>query len=167
MAARVGDDTAYRPVLAPEHRRPETNTFVTYPEWLIVHVYEGYAAVSRSRGEAAFPYFSGNQATPEDVFARSVAEDYAVFLVQTPIVILDEGFVRFYCSRCGRFKFGECLGGSLPRGVRIVASQAGHQERQGTDLSSDARHRDRAAAGQWLRAEAHAGTKFRQRLCSG
>lgn len=143
MAARVGDGTAYQPVLAPEHRRPETNTFVTYPEWLIVHVYEDYAAVSRSAGEAAFPYFSsidrywsnlcvmtqlasargeitgdskamlytigvsfsiemalkgayertvgwltealsGNEATPEDVFARSVAEDYAVFLVQTP-----------------------------------------------------------------------------------
>ena len=49
---------AYQPVLAPEHRRPETNSFVTYPEWLIVHVYEDYAAVSRSAEKAAFPYFS-------------------------------------------------------------------------------------------------------------
>lgn len=143
MKAQVDDVTPYQPVLAPEHRRPETNTFVTYPEWLIVHVYEDYAAVSRTRGEAAFPYFSsidrywsnlcvmtqhasargeitgdskamlytigvsfsvemavkgsyertigwltealsGNEATPEDVFARSVAEDYAVFIVQRP-----------------------------------------------------------------------------------
>lgn len=143
MTKHVDDASTYRPILAPEHRRPETNTYVTYPEWLIVHVYEDYAAVARSQGEAAFPYFSsinrywsnlcvmtrhasargnitgdskamlytigisfsvemalkgayeqtigwlteavsGNAATPEDQFARSVADDYAVFLVQTP-----------------------------------------------------------------------------------
>ncbi len=143
MEEPVSDEAIYRPILSPEHRRPETNTYVTYPEWLIVHVYEDYAAVARSQGEAAFPYFSsinrywsnlcvmtrhasargnitgdskamlytigvsfsvemvvkgayeqtigwlteavsGNAATPEDQFARSVADDYAVFLVQTP-----------------------------------------------------------------------------------
>nr|WP_295077709.1 hypothetical protein [uncultured Roseateles sp.] len=143
MGDRVDSEATYQPILAPEHRRPETNTYVTYPEWLIVHVYEDYAAVARSQGEAAFPYFSsinrywsnlcvmtrhasargeitgdskamlytigvsfsvemavkgayertigwlteaisGNAVTPEDQFARSVADDYAVFLVQTP-----------------------------------------------------------------------------------
>lgn len=143
METRGSNEARYRSILAPEDRRPETNTYVTYPEWLIVHVYEDYAATARSQGEAAFPYFSsinrywsnlcvmtrhasargnitgdskamlytigisfsvemvvkgayeqtigwlteavsGNAATPEDQFARSVADDYAEFLVQTP-----------------------------------------------------------------------------------
>jgi hypothetical protein len=137
------DESGYRPILAPAHHRPETNTYVTYPEWLIVHVYEDYAAVAKSHGESAFPYGSsmvrywsnlcvmtqhasahgeitgdskamlytigvsfsvemaikgayektigwlteaiaGNKPTPEDAFARAMADDYAVFLVQTP-----------------------------------------------------------------------------------
>ena len=143
MQAAVRDEPPYQPFLAPGHHRPETNTYVTYPEWLIVHVYEDYAAVARFEGESAFPYFSsidrywsnlcvmtrqasargaitgdskamlytigvsfslemalkgayertagwlteaigGNAPTPEDRFARAVADDYAVFLVQTP-----------------------------------------------------------------------------------
>jgi len=32
-------------LLPPEHRRPEANTLLTYPEWHIVHAYEDYAAV--------------------------------------------------------------------------------------------------------------------------
>lgn len=143
MDAPVGEDAAYRPILAPEHRRAETNTYMTYPEWLIVHVYEDYAAVAKSQGESAFPYFSsigrywsnlcvmtqhasargditgdskamlytigvsfavemalkgayertigwlteaisGGEPTAEDQFARAIADDYAVFLVQTP-----------------------------------------------------------------------------------
>lgn len=143
MEKRNPQDSSYQPILAPEHRRPETNTYVTYPEWLIVHVYEDYAAVSKTKGESAFPYFgsiarywcnlcvmtqqasargeitgdskamlytigvsfsaemaikgayehtlgwlteaiAGNEATPEDRFARDMADDYAVFLVQTP-----------------------------------------------------------------------------------
>lgn len=139
----IADEASYQPILAPEHRRPETNTFVTYPEWLIVHVYEDYAAVAKTRGESAFPYFSsigrywsnlcvmtrhasargditadskamlytigvsftvemalkgayertigwltetiaGDAPTSEDRFARTAADDYAVFLVQTP-----------------------------------------------------------------------------------
>lgn len=143
METPVNDETMYQPILEVENRRPETNTYVTYPEWLIVHVYEDYAAIARSRGESAFPYFSsinrywsnlcvmtrhasargeitgdskamlytigvsfsvemalkgayestagwlteaisGNTPTPEDQFARAMADDYAVFLVQTP-----------------------------------------------------------------------------------
>jgi hypothetical protein len=143
METPVDDSATYSPILAPEHRRPETNTYVTYPEWLIVHVYEDYAAVAREEGESAFPYFSsigrywsnlcvmtrhasargfitsdskamlytigvsfsiemalkgvyektvgwltetigGETASPEDRFARAVADDYALFLVQAP-----------------------------------------------------------------------------------
>lgn len=143
MEDPTGAETSYRPILAAEHRRPETNTYVTYPEWLIVHVYEDYAAVAKAEGESKFPYFSsigrywsnlcvmtqhasargditgdskamlytigvsfsvemvvkgayertigwltevmaGDELTPEDRFARAMADDYAVFLVQTP-----------------------------------------------------------------------------------
>jgi hypothetical protein len=38
---------AVEPILPPEHRRPESNTLLTYPEWHIVHAYADYAAVIR------------------------------------------------------------------------------------------------------------------------
>lgn len=48
----------YTPILEPAHRREEINTYLTYPEWSIVHAYEDYAGVVRARGESAFAYFS-------------------------------------------------------------------------------------------------------------
>ena len=44
-----GDATAksYDPILQPEHRRLETRTFMTYPEWHIVHAYDDYAETLR------------------------------------------------------------------------------------------------------------------------
>lgn len=48
----------YQPILAPEHRRAEVRTYVTYPEWAIVHAYEDFAAVVRARSESQFGYFS-------------------------------------------------------------------------------------------------------------
>lgn len=44
------------PILPPEHRRNLVDTWLTYPEWSIVHAYEDLAAVSRVRGESAFGY---------------------------------------------------------------------------------------------------------------
>ena len=38
----------YEPLLPPEHRRPESATLLTYPEWHIVHAYEDYAEVVRT-----------------------------------------------------------------------------------------------------------------------
>lgn len=58
-AAPVADATSYRPVLAAEHRRAEINSYLTYPEWSIVHAYEDYAGVVQASGESDFPYFSG------------------------------------------------------------------------------------------------------------
>lgn len=134
---------AYRPILPPEHRRNLVDTYLTYPEWSIVHAYEDFAGVSRLRGESAFRYFDsmasywknlcalsaiasargevtadmkimlyvigisftgemgvkglyeksfgkltewvrGPKPTPEDVFAHTIADDYAAFLRQTP-----------------------------------------------------------------------------------
>lgn len=39
---------AYEPILPPEHRRPESRTLMTYPEWHIVHAYDDYAATIRA-----------------------------------------------------------------------------------------------------------------------
>lgn len=55
-AAPVAND--YVPILAPEHRRNEIDTFLTYPEWAIVHAYEDFASVVRARSETAFAYFA-------------------------------------------------------------------------------------------------------------
>lgn len=43
-------------LLPPEERRALVDTWLTYPEWSIVHAYEDFAQVGRARGEAAFDY---------------------------------------------------------------------------------------------------------------
>ena len=48
----------YQPILAPEHHRGEVRTYVTYPEWAIVHAYEDFAGVVRAKSESQFGYFS-------------------------------------------------------------------------------------------------------------
>lgn len=44
-------------LLDPAHRRDEVNTYLTYPEWSIVHAYEDLAAVQRRSSESDFDYF--------------------------------------------------------------------------------------------------------------
>ena len=161
----------FKSVLDPADRREEVDTYLTYPEWSIVHAYEDFAAVTRQGSESDFGYFGsigsywsklcrirriasargpvpfetktmlyiigisfalemgikgfyeetvgrvtawlrGPQRTPEDEFALKVADEYALFLRQTP----------WY-----RFPFGEkqkdfwvetpLLGGSLIRKI--------------------------------------------------
>jgi hypothetical protein len=136
-------DEPYQPILEPAYRRNEIDTYLTYPEWSIVHAYEDFAGVVRASSESDFPYFSsigsywsnlcamtrhasargvistnvkamlyiiglsfsaemavkggyeltigwltevirGDERTPEDRFALTVAQDYAEFLRQTP-----------------------------------------------------------------------------------
>ncbi len=133
----------FKSVLDPADRRDEVNTYLTYPEWSIVHAYEDFAAVTRQGSESDFGYFGsiasywsnlcrirriassrapvpfetktvlyvigvsfaaemgikgfyeetvgrvtswlrGPQRTPEDAFALKVADEYALFLRQTP-----------------------------------------------------------------------------------
>lgn len=47
----------YRPILPAEDRRNLVDTYLTYPEWSIVHAYEDFAGVAKARGESAFRYF--------------------------------------------------------------------------------------------------------------
>jgi hypothetical protein len=47
----------YRTVLPAEHKRNLVDTYLTYPEWSIVHAYEDFAGVARQRGESVFRYF--------------------------------------------------------------------------------------------------------------
>ena len=47
-----------QPILPPEHRRPESNTLLTYPEWHIVHAYEDYAEVIRTGDPHDFRYLA-------------------------------------------------------------------------------------------------------------
>jgi hypothetical protein len=58
IGAPDAGEAPYQPVLEPEHRRSEIDTYLTYPEWSIVHAYEDFAGVVRARGESDFSYFS-------------------------------------------------------------------------------------------------------------
>ncbi|MCA3590346.1 MAG: hypothetical protein IOC94_02320 [Methylocystis sp.] len=48
---------AYQPLLPAESRRNPVDTFLTYPEWSIVHAYEDLAGVTRQKGEEHFGYW--------------------------------------------------------------------------------------------------------------
>lgn len=45
-------------ILPVEYHRPESRTFMTYPEWHIVHAYEDYAKVIQQNDPHDFAYFS-------------------------------------------------------------------------------------------------------------
>ncbi len=48
--------STYQPILGPEHRRNLVDTYLTYPEWSIVHAYEDFAGVLPRRSESGFAY---------------------------------------------------------------------------------------------------------------
>lgn len=50
------DLVAYEPIVGREHQRRFVDTFLTYPEWSIVHAYDDFAAVAKSEGETAYRY---------------------------------------------------------------------------------------------------------------
>ena len=47
----------FKSVLDPADRRAEVDTYLTYPEWSIVHAYEDFAGVTRQGSESDFGYF--------------------------------------------------------------------------------------------------------------
>ncbi|GAA3073083.1 hypothetical protein GCM10010520_20420 [Rhizobium viscosum] len=50
---------SYKPLIsAPEFRRQEANTYLTYPEWHIVYAYDGLAETLKTGDEYGFDYFS-------------------------------------------------------------------------------------------------------------
>lgn len=48
--------SSYRSILPEEHRRNLVDTYLTYPEWSIVHAYEDFAGVLHSADESSFGY---------------------------------------------------------------------------------------------------------------
>ncbi|MEM9524580.1 MAG: hypothetical protein AAF982_11465 [Pseudomonadota bacterium] len=52
----VADD--HVPLLPPEHHRNEARTFLTYPEWHIVHAYDDYAKVIATHDPHHFAYLA-------------------------------------------------------------------------------------------------------------
>jgi hypothetical protein len=55
-SARVADAAPFQSALDPADRRDEVNTYLTYPEWSIVHAYEDLAGVTRKGSESDFAY---------------------------------------------------------------------------------------------------------------
>src|ERR1700690_3014888 len=51
------DPSPYR-IDDPGYRRAEGDSYLTYPEWDIVHAYTDLAGVTRQSSESAFDYFS-------------------------------------------------------------------------------------------------------------
>ncbi|MCG6903282.1 MAG: hypothetical protein LJE68_11435 [Rhodobacter sp.] len=49
----------YTAILPPEHRRAESRTFLTYPEWHIVHAYDDYGRVIQDGDPHDYRYLSG------------------------------------------------------------------------------------------------------------
>jgi hypothetical protein len=50
--------TSYKPVITDaKFRRPEANTYLTYPEWHIVYAYDGLAETLKTGDEYQFQYF--------------------------------------------------------------------------------------------------------------
>lgn len=54
----VKQASTFKSVLEPGERRDEINTYLTYPEWSIVHAYEDLAGVMRRSSESDYGYFS-------------------------------------------------------------------------------------------------------------
>ena len=44
--------------IEPEHRRPEVTSYLSYPEWYIVHAYEDFAGVLQQHDAHAFGYLT-------------------------------------------------------------------------------------------------------------
>jgi hypothetical protein len=58
QSPRAADASGFSSALEPEHRREEVNSYLTYPEWSIVHAYEDFAGVTRRGSESDFAYFA-------------------------------------------------------------------------------------------------------------
>lgn len=58
-ACRVSAEaaTAHQAQIGPALRRPEVRTYLTYPEWYIVHAYEDFARILEEDDEHAFAYW--------------------------------------------------------------------------------------------------------------
>jgi hypothetical protein len=56
-APRNAETAAWHSIMLPDERRDEVDTYLTYPEWSIVYVYDDLAAVSRRSSESDFDYF--------------------------------------------------------------------------------------------------------------
>ena len=58
LACRAeAEDEAYTALIAPEHRRDEAASFLTYPEWHIVFAYDDYARLLEDGDPHDFGYF--------------------------------------------------------------------------------------------------------------
>ena len=58
LACRAkAENEAYTALIAPEHRRDEAASFLTYPEWHIVFAYDDYARILEDGDPHDFGYF--------------------------------------------------------------------------------------------------------------
>lgn len=109
---RVAETSPFRSALEPEHRREEVNSYLTYPEWSIVHAYEDFAGVTRRGSESDFAYFAsiGNYWSSLCNITRlassrgTVALDYKVMLYTIGLSFAAEmGIKGVYELSIGRF----------------------------------------------------------------
>jgi hypothetical protein len=108
---RVAEAAPFKSVLGPAERRDEINTYLTYPEWSIVHAYEDFAGVTREGSESDFAYLRsvGNYWTSLCNLTRlgtsrgDIAFDYKLMLYTIGVSFAAEmGIKGAYESTIGR-----------------------------------------------------------------
>jgi hypothetical protein len=120
----------YEPILPPEHRRHESRTLMTYPEWHIVHAYDDYAQVISAGDPHAFGYMQAIGGFWSSLCALSYeSAEHGGFTAESKQTIYVIG-VSFTAELLAKAAYEETLG-------RLAAWWRGPERAPLDDLSAD------------------------------
>ena len=120
----------YTPRLPPEHRRAESRTLMTYPEWHIVHAYDDYAQVISAGDPHEFGYMQAIGGFWSSLCALShESAEHGGFTTQSKQTIYVIG-VSFTAELLAKAAYEETLG-------RLAAWWRGPERAALDDLSAD------------------------------
>ena len=156
-------------ILPPEHHRPVTRTFMTYPEWHIVHAYDDYAQVISDGDPHDFSFLRAVSGFWSSLCAtRKMAEFFGPVDYDTNLMVYTIGF-SFTAELALKAAYEETVG-------RVFATLRGPSRAALDDLSADQARRyatflqqvpwyrwDFAADASDLRAQSSSATRDRER----
>ena len=120
----------YEPILPPEHRRDESRTLMTYPEWHIVHAYDDYAQVISAGDPHEFRYMQAIGGFWSSLCALShESAEHGGFTSESKQTIYVIG-VSFTAELLAKASYEETLG-------RLAAWWRGPERTPLDDLSAD------------------------------
>ncbi|MBN8943523.1 MAG: hypothetical protein J0H01_28715 [Rhizobiales bacterium] len=91
----AGIDPVPRVIGQAPWRRPEIQSYLSYPEWYIVHAYEDFAGVVKTRDEQAFDYaasITGFWSSLCDLSLRSTRQDAMSFDMKSMLYTIGVSF---------------------------------------------------------------------------